>query len=150
MLDDTSLTMMRLAGQGYCCSQIILLLALEGMGRENPDLVRAAAGLCHGGGSCDGPCGIVTGGNCLLALYTAKGHDNDQADERLPMLIEEFGDWFTETTVQYGGISCGDITGGECRTPDMSRCGTLIATAYARLMEILDENGIDPATGKDE
>jgi len=41
MIDQTSLRMMQLAGQGYCCSQILILLALEGMGRENPDLVRA-------------------------------------------------------------------------------------------------------------
>ncbi|ABB40336.1 C_GCAxxG_C_C family protein [Oleidesulfovibrio alaskensis G20] len=150
MLDDTSLTMMRLAGQGYCCSQILILLALEGMGRRNPDLVRAAAGLCHGGSDCDGPCGVLTGGNCLLALYTAKGHDNDTADEILPLLLEEYGEWFGQAVAQYGGIQCSQITGGQCRTPDMSRCGTLVAAAYGRLLEILDAHALDPATGKDE
>ncbi|MFV0348866.1 MAG: DVU_1555 family C-GCAxxG-C-C protein [Halodesulfovibrio sp.] len=148
MIDQTSLRMMQLAGQGYCCSQILILLALEGMGRENPDLVRAMAGLCHGMGDCDGPCGVLTGGVCLLGMYTGKGTDDDVADDRLPLMLESFRDWFTEAVAGYGGIACGSIAGGDCRTPDPSRCGTLLSGAYARIMEIVVENGMDPMTGK--
>ncbi len=147
MLSDSSLRLMALAGQGFCCSQILLLLALEDMGHENSELIRAIAGLCNGMGDCDGPCGILSGGSCLLALYTAKGTPDEVADERLSLLQESFRDWFVESTAQYGGITCGEITGGNCRTPDPSRCGTLLGAAHSRLQDILRENGLDPYTG---
>ncbi len=149
MLDESSLRMMQLAGQGYCCSQILILLALEQAGRENPELVRAMAGLCHGMGDCDGPCGVFTGGACLLGMFAGKGGVDDVADERLPLMLESFRDWFTEAVAGYGGSTCGSIAGGDCRTPDPARCGTLLADAFASLMRILSENGIDPFADRD-
>lgn len=148
MLDERSLRMMQLAGQGFCCSQILALLALEQAGRGNPDFVRAMAGLCHGMSDCDGPCGVLTGGACLLGLFAGKGEPDEIADERLPLMLESFRDWFGEAVAAYGGITCGSIAGGDCRTPDPARCGTLLAGAYARLLEILAENGIDPLAGR--
>jgi hypothetical protein len=44
MMGETSLRMARLAGAGFCCAQIFVLLALEDLGRANPDQVRAAQG----------------------------------------------------------------------------------------------------------
>lgn len=149
MIDGYTLPIMQLAGQGYCCSQILIILALEGMGRENPDLIRAMSGLCHGMGDCEGPCGVLSGGVCLIGLYTGKGTTDDVPDDRLPLMLENFRDWFTEAVAGYGGSTCGAITGGDCHTPDPARCGTLLSQAYARLMDILAENSIDPLAGKD-
>ncbi|WP_461211411.1 DVU_1555 family C-GCAxxG-C-C protein [Desulfocurvus sp. DL9XJH121] len=150
MLDDTGLRMMRLAEKGYCCSQIMLHLALADMGRENPDLVRAMAGLCKGLGQCAGPCGVLTGGAALIALHMAKGRDDDEADDKLPLVLSEYADWFQErATGQYGGANCCDIMGGDCARPDPQRCGMLIYHGFNRIQELFAEYGVDPTLGKD-
>jgi len=40
--------MMQLAGKGYYCSKIRIILGLEAEGKTNPDLVRAMDGLNGG------------------------------------------------------------------------------------------------------
>jgi hypothetical protein len=149
MLDDAGLRMMELAGKGYCCSQILVLLALGGMERENPDLVRSAAGLCNGLGDCSGQCGVLTGAMLVLGLHGGKGTDEEDAEDTLPLMMEQLRDWFASATADYGGTACRDILDGGCGTPDVSRCGTLLAGANARLREILAENGLDPDRGRD-
>ncbi|MBG0789885.1 MAG: C_GCAxxG_C_C family protein [Desulfovibrionaceae bacterium] len=148
MLDDTGLRMMELAGKGYCCSQIMVLLALDEMGRENPDMARAAAGLCIGLGDCSGPCGVYTGAALVLGLHAGKGTDMEQTDDKLPLMLEELRDWFVAATEQYGGTTCGAILDGECGQPDKARCGGLVADASAQVREILVANGFDPAQGR--
>ena len=149
MLDDVGLKLMELAGKGYCCSQAMVLLALDEMGRENPDLARAASGLCNGMGDCSGPCGVYTGGILVLGLHAGKGADMEEADDRLPLMLEELRDWFVSATSEYGGISCGAILDRECGRPDPTRCGGLLAAASAQVRQILADNGFDPADGRD-
>ena len=149
MLNDTGLLMMELAGKGYCCSQIMALLALDEMDRENPDLVRAAAGLCQGLGDCSGPCGVYTGGAMLLGLYGGKGTDMEQADDKLPLMLEELRTWFIDITSQYGGSTCRNILGNDSTQPDPVRCGGLVADTYEQVREILVGNGLDPAEGRE-
>lgn len=147
-MNDTLLSILPLAGRGYCCSQILGLLALEAQGRENPDLVRALGGLCLGLGGCEGTCGILTGGCCVLALYTGKGADAEQPVDRADLARSEFVDWFTQRVTQaYGGVSCGAIlgAGAECGKPDPQRCGGLLAEAWDRILVLLDGLGLDPA-----
>lgn len=43
--------------QGFCCSQLLMLLMLQARGEENPALVRSLQGLCHGIGHSEGDCG---------------------------------------------------------------------------------------------
>lgn len=149
-MNDMDLTLMRLSGAGYCCSQIMLLLGLEETGRSNPDLVRAMAGLCNGLGDCSGPCGVLTGGLCLLAFHTGKGLDHEQEDERLPLLLAELREWFGETACsEFGGTTCKAILGGECGRPDPQRCGGLLAKTHARVRELLVENDLDPSQGRE-
>ncbi len=47
-MDDLTLQMMKLHAKGYCCAQVILILALEAQGKINEDLVRSVGGLCFG------------------------------------------------------------------------------------------------------
>jgi hypothetical protein len=47
-MDDMILQLMRLKAKGFCCAQIILILALEAQGKTNADLVRSVGGLCFG------------------------------------------------------------------------------------------------------
>lgn len=65
--------------QGFCCSQLLMLLMLQARGEENPALVRSLQGLCHGIGHSEGDCGLLPGGACVLALLCGKG-----ADEEVP------------------------------------------------------------------
>ncbi|MBI9112919.1 DVU_1555 family C-GCAxxG-C-C protein [Maridesulfovibrio ferrireducens] len=149
-MNDTDLRILQLNGSGYCCAQIITLLCLENLQRENPDLVRSMQGLCLGTGDCSGTCGILTGGICALALYGGKGLDNEEKDDRLPLVIENFREWFKSTSIkQYGGISCGDIIGDECGAPKPDRCGKLLVDAYAQLIQILVDEGFDPYSGRE-
>ena len=65
--------MLELSGQGFYCAQILLILALEAEGKENPDLVRAMSGLNGGLGFSGNVCGALTGGCCLLGYFCGKG-----------------------------------------------------------------------------
>jgi len=146
-MDEFALNAMRLAASGLCCSQILLALALEYQGRSNPDLVRASAGLCNGLGDCSGACGVLSGGLCVLALYAAKGSDQEEEHERSTLMVSQFTEWIREEIgAACGGGRCADILGeGDCGQPDRERCGGIMVRAFGRCLEILAENGIDPA-----
>jgi hypothetical protein len=150
-MDDLTIRIMQLSGKGYCCSQILVLLALEAQDRQNPDLVRALSGLCLGVGNSGGVCGVLTGAACLLALYAGKGSDEERADDKISLMFAELIEWFAGTVGQaYGGVTCADILGDGERQPDPGRCGVLLLDTYRRVLEILAENGFDPAEGRSE
>lgn len=147
-MNGSEIDILRLAHQGFCCAQIMLQLALDLQGRENPGLIRAMSGLCHGLASTQGACGVLTGGACLLAYYTGKGRAEDEADERLPLLEQEFEVWFRETCRQrFGGSNCIDIV--KNGQPEPQTCGGLLLEAYDRAIALLLENGFDPAQSPD-
>ena len=54
--------MLELKRQGFFCSQILMILALELQRRENAPLVRASHGLAGGLGFTGETCGALTGG----------------------------------------------------------------------------------------
>ena len=54
--------------EGLYCAQIMVQLALDAEGKENPDLVQAVRGLCGGFAWSGGPCGALSGGVCFLSL----------------------------------------------------------------------------------
>jgi len=151
-MNDLLFRLVELGSKGYCCSQILLVLGLEAREEENPSLVRAMGGLCHGMGDCEGICGVLTGAECLLALYAGKGTEDESADERLPLMRSEFREWFIETVgSRYGGIRCGDILeDASCQSPNPERCGNMVADAYTKAMKILVENGFDPSGALDD
>jgi hypothetical protein len=148
MTDQIPFRMIQLRGNGYCCSQVLMILALVEQGKTNPDLVRSMAGLCHGVASSGGVCGVLTGAACILSLYGAKGSDEEQSEERLPLMLTQLVEWFTdEVSRTYGGIMCREIL-GDIPRPDPDRCGNIAIETYGKVMQILVENGFDPAGGK--
>jgi hypothetical protein len=149
MLEEIQLTVMQLAGRGYCCSQIMALTALNDMGRDNPDLIRTMAALCSGMGDGAGACGVYSGAVCALALHAGKGCDAEMQDERLPLLIDEMRDWFLERTSCFGGTSCAAVCGNEDGRAAPDRCGPLIGDAVIRVKELLAENGFDISQGRE-
>lgn len=151
MTNDVLMDILPLAARGYCCSQIMGLLALAAQGREDADLVRALGGLCHGVAESGGACGIMTGGACVLSMYVGRGKDSETPHERAALVLSSFADWFTErATSQYGGNTCAAILGEGVTKPDMSRCGSLLAEAWTMLVGILAENGLDVTVGRDD
>ena len=95
-MDDHLIRMIQLSAKGYYCSQIIVQLALEIRGEENPGLIRAMAGPAYGCGTGRGTCGTLIGGCCLLAMYSAKGSDSETESERYMLMVNELTDWFLE------------------------------------------------------
>jgi C_GCAxxG_C_C family probable redox protein len=139
-MNDDSMRMMELGMQGYGCSQILLLLALEAQKKENPDLVRAMGGLLAGMGS-GKVCGALTGGCCLLGLFAGKGTPESSADERLAGMLERFVEWFeVEYTGRYGSVDCAEILANDPRNK-LTRCPGIVAESLLQLKEILKDNG---------
>lgn len=145
MIDEIGFRLLQLGGRGYCCSQVLIILALEAQGKTNPDLVRAMSGLCMGGARSGNVCGVFTGAACILALYGAKGKDNEKENEKLPLMYSELSDWFEKTAcASYKGISCKDIIGKKASAPDPNICSQILVDTYNQVMEILVQNGFDP------
>lgn len=140
------------AHRGHCCSQLMMLLLLQSRGEENPGLVRALQGLCHGIGQSDGPCGLLTGGAALLAYLSGMGGEGEEADRMLTPMLNDYATWFYERTAAYGGHSCGQVSAGLGAAgpdgmPDPAVCGDLLAECWERLLEILQSYGVDPMKG---
>jgi Putative redox-active protein (C_GCAxxG_C_C) len=144
-MNEYDIDILRLAGAGYCCSQIVMQLALEVQGVENRGLVRAIAGLCHGFPEMEGTCGAVTGAACLLAYYGGKGTTDEQESDRLPLMLVELSNWFKEYSGgRFSGMRCSDIVeGGKL---DTAICGGLVSECYGKALTILVENGFDPGS----
>ncbi len=139
-----------LAGQGFFCSQILLMMGLEAQGKNNPDLIRAAGGLPGGIGFCGKTCGALSGGACLISLYAGKGTPDETADSRLNEMIAELVQWFeNDYGTVYGGISCKDIT--DVKPEKMKeRCPQMVMKTYEKIKEILIRNEYDLTAGREE
>ena len=146
-MDPIGDRMMDLSLKGYYCSQILMMLALEAQGREDSDLVRAMTGLALGGGRGRGTCGSLAGGACVIALHAGKGGDDEVAAELLWNMLGELWRWFDGAVGSvYGGVRCDDVLADG--TPRAQRCGPIVAQTYAKVMEILVENGFDPTEAR--
>ncbi len=143
-MSENAFLMYKLASQGYCCSQILVLMDLKKRGIENVDYVKAMAGLCIGTGGSGRTCGIVTGGACLIGSYAGKENLEDQNDPNLSKMILEYMEWFEE---ENGSMDCCDIVGVDAlediRTNMVYpvRCGNLMSGSYRKLREILKKYG---------
>ena len=112
MMHPLMMDLLPLVRQGYCCSQLLVQLLVQAQGREIPDLVRALHGLCHGIGQSGGPCGLLTGGACVLALLAGKGAEGEEPHPMLAPLLNDYASWFYERTAAYGGHSCEQVALG--------------------------------------
>jgi len=146
-MDDLPQRMLQLRMEGFCCTQIVLILGLETQKRNNTQLVRAAGGLCYGLGTGEEVCGALSGGVCLLSLYAGKGTKDEQVDERFLPMAKELTSWFRQTHGEAGGSArCSDILAAH---PGGSACGGIVATTFAKVMEILATRGLDSSKGRE-
>jgi len=145
---DELLRMLKLSGQGFHCSQILLSLGLEAQGKTNPDLIRAMAGLAGGVGFCGDTCGALTGGACLLALYAGRGIPDEEEDPKLNLMVSELMEWFTEEFSEcYGGIHCREILADDPAN-QLKRCPDLVTRTYEKVKALLLENDYDLSEGR--
>lgn len=149
-MNPMMMELLPLVHEGYCCSQLLVLLMLQVRDEENPGLVRAVHGLCHGIGQSDGPCGLFTGGACALALSAGKGAAHETPHPMLAPLLNDYATWFYERTGPYGGQSCGQVAAGlgalsgvAGEMPNPVACGDLLADCWGKIMELVQSYDLD-------
>lgn len=128
--------MFQLATQGFCCSQIMLILGLDEQGRENPDLIKAMHGLCGGIGRSGKTCGALTGGACLIGLNVGKGTPIESGHIKINLMINNLLEWFENS---HGSIECDGILEhslGEGNEYPV-QCGNIVSTTFNKVQEIL-------------
>jgi hypothetical protein len=144
------LEILPLVRQGYCCSQLLMLLLLQGFGHENPELVRAMHGLCHGMGGSEGPCGLLSGGACVLGCVAGRGKEGEEPLPSFVPLVAEYQQWFAGRTEPYGGTACfqimqglsaetgvpGPVAGAQ---PSPSLCGDFFAECWEKICALSEE-----------
>lgn len=111
--------------KGYCCSQIIMAMGLEKLGKENPDLIQATAGLCNGVWQ-EKICGTLSAGVCLLCL--ADPHEAGKT------YISELVDWFEAS---FGNTECSALINGN-PLAKTETCPMIIEATFTKISEMLD------------
>jgi hypothetical protein len=106
--------------RGSCCSQTIMSLALEDLGKENEELVASMAGFCGGMGR-----GEICGS---LAAAVAALHVCD-TKEASAAWQDELMDWFRE---RFGACDCRDIVGDD-KALRATLCPRLTLETYLEL-----------------
>jgi C_GCAxxG_C_C family probable redox protein len=132
--------MLELTQQGFHCSEVLLFMGLDAMGKENPDLIKAVSGLAGGIGFSGEVCGALTGGACLLGLYGGRGAADEEEDPKQNIKIQELVDWFSgKYGARYGGMRCREITGDDPRNVP-ERCPRLVASVYKKVRSLVGED----------
>jgi C_GCAxxG_C_C family probable redox protein len=141
-MNEDDFRVAELALKGYKCSHILVQIGLDAQGRNNPELLRAMSGLANGMGS-GMSCGALTGGCCLIGMYAGMGGNGQDEHGRLPLMLEEYTEWFREEFGQrYGGIDCAKIMQDDPQLK-VQRCPALILAAVKKAREILEANGFE-------
>ena len=141
-MDELGFEMFNLTNFGYCCSQIMIKMALDAEEKENEDLLRAVNGFCLGAGSAQKTCGVMTAAIAIFGLYAGKGKDAEYPKQGFSEMVDEFTDWFL---VEHGSTECKEII-GVCTITDFQtnqsyrlKCGDILQKSYLKVQEILQE-----------
>ncbi|MDR2486432.1 MAG: C-GCAxxG-C-C family protein [Clostridiales Family XIII bacterium] len=110
--------------KSYCCSQTIVSLCLEDMGKQNEDLVNAMAAFCGGMGR-----GKICG---TLAAAIAILHVKDQETAKAEWQ-DEYMDWFED---RFGGYDCYEIIQDD-PIKRIEFCPKLVLESYLKLREYI-------------
>lgn len=145
-MDDLAFRMFILKNAGYCCTQIMVKLALDEEERTNEDLLRAVNGLCIGIGSNQKICGVLTGGIAILGLYAGKGSDKEFPKPEYSAMADKYTEWFES---EFESTECSDII-GVCTVTDYKtnqnyilKCGDILIKSYEKIAEILSEHDFE-------
>jgi hypothetical protein len=112
--------------KGYCCSQLVAIIAgLEPLDEENDLLLRSLRGLCIGMYN-KKTCGALTGGACALSLHL-QGSSLEES-------CRELTGWFEE---RFGSTDCKDFIGA-ASGPAMI-CMDIVQETCEKCLEMLME-----------
>jgi C_GCAxxG_C_C family probable redox protein len=134
---DDDFRIAQLSLQGFGCSQVLIIRALEAAGKSSPELIKAVSAL-HGGLGFSGKlCGALTGGCCVIGLHAGRSEPEASESSDLTPLVQELVRWFEEEFGQrYGGIDCDDILADDPRNRTL-RCPEIISKVAAKVDELL-------------
>lgn len=142
-LNPEQLRMLELAQQGFHCSEILLFMGLEAQEKTDPDLIRTVSALAGGVGFSGETCGALTGGACLIGLYSGRGAPEEEDDPRMKVMVQDLVEWFSNKYGEtYGGIRCRDITHDDPTIPP-TRCPRIVGGTYQKVKSLLADNGFD-------
>jgi hypothetical protein len=110
--------------KGHCCSQTIMALCIEDLGKENMDLITAMAAFCNGMGH-GKICGTLAA--AVAALYVAN------AAAAQDHLQDDLMDWFSD---RYGGYDCFDIIHDDA-LKRAELCPIIVKETYQQLRDLL-------------
>ena len=114
-----------LSSMGYHCSQMVMIMTLEAIGEENPQLVKAL------------------GGACAIGLFLGNLAPQEKEDIQMKPAVQELYQWFhKKTEEEFGAFYCKDITSNLDWGVIMEQCPALIADTYTKVIEILTERRI--------
>ena len=116
--------------QGYCCSETVMLLALEDLKKENPDLMKAMVALC-GGFGVGQICGALSAACAVICMVDEK----QVAKEKTRL---EVVDWFKK---RYGVLDCPTLTDDNLDNRPIV-CPGITAETYEFLHGMLSERGL--------
>ncbi|ATW25742.1 C-GCAxxG-C-C family protein [Candidatus Formimonas warabiya] len=122
-MEDYQLRILSLKNKGYCCSQIMVQLALDLLEKDNEELVNSMKGLCNGLQSGE-LCGCLSAGAVALTMLLPED------DVRATM---ELVDWFHNT---YGTVNCSELLEGKVKA---EVCPAILCRTYEKIREIYDE-----------
>lgn len=123
--------------QGYCCSQIIMQLALDDMQEDNKVLIKAMKGLCSGL-QIGSICGALSAATCLLFLL-----DTEKAQLNMN---NELVEWFE---LNFGSLKCLDIL-GDNPMAKIEICPVIVEKTYEKILELMEDNNITFEEAKED
>lgn len=143
-MDELTFKMFKLSASGFCCTQVMLKLALDDEEKENEDLIRAVQGLCKGIGDSQKTCGVLTGGIGILGLYAGKGNAKEYSHADFSRMIHDFSQWFL---YEFGSQECEELIGVTNYEEDGQtypvKCGDILMKSYLKVCDILSEYGFE-------
>ncbi len=152
------LEILPLIKEGFCCSQLLMHIFLQSTGNTSPTLVRSVHGLCFGMGGAEGPCGLLTGGACILGCVAGRGRAEESTHSALAPMVHSYEQWFTAhiarctqactDTKCYAileGLSkeAGEVAPQKGEMPNPLLCGELLAACWEKLCLLMEEYEIE-------
>ena len=118
--------MMDLRLKGYCCSQILMQMGLDQLGKENQDLIDASGGLCDGIYS-GKTCGVLTAAVSLMYLA--------DPEEASMTATADLVEWFEDA---FGSSECAELMGDDINAARVNLCPMIVESTFQMVEELMD------------
>lgn len=126
--DDVARRVSALGLAGRCCTQIMVQMALDESGAEDPLMVDAVGALCLGL-SAGRTCGALTGGLLALALRGSAPVDSE--------LGRQLVEWFEG---ENGTLECDELLKGD-PAARLTVCPAIVSRTYEEVTRLLETRG---------